>query len=192
MDDASSDLSRSELTNLLRCWQRGDVEARDRVFHEVEKDLHRRAERFLQKERSNHTLQATALVNEAYLRLVDSEDLDWKNRSHFFAIASTVMRRVLVDHARKRLAGKRGSELDRVALVDNLISNSTSDEEIVAVHQALNRLARSYPRQARAVEMRFFVGMRLREIAEALDVSLATVKNELRLGRAWLLRTLGD
>lgn len=182
-----------EVTRLLRLWQHGNVSARDQVFHWLDGHLRKRARAMLRQERPSHTLQATALVNEAYLRLAGAEDLGLRDRSHFFAIASKVMRRILVEHARKRLAAKRGADPKQITLLDGLApaSQPAGDEEILAVHEALAGLAKIYPRQEQVLEMRFFVGMRIREIAEALSISVATVKTDLQLGKAWLNRELG-
>jgi RNA polymerase sigma factor (TIGR02999 family) len=160
----------------------------------VYEELRRQAGRAMRREGDAHTLQATALVHEAYLRLVDQQRVQWRNRAHFFAIAAQMMRRVLVDHARTRLAAKRGGELQRVTLGDVGAGPAEAGDgdgvDVLALHEALERLALLDPRQARLVELRYFGGLGIEETAEALEVSPATVKRDWAVARAWLRRAL--
>lgn len=183
--------SGSELTALLRRVRDGDRHAVDELFSELYEPLRRRAHARLAGERSDHTLNTTALVHEAYLRLVDSEGADWIDRAHFLAVASRVMRHVLVDHARRRNAAKRGGGQVRVERdVDTLPMSEEYAEAIEELDEALTRLAALSPRQSRLLEHRYFGGLKLRECAEALGVSRATVSRELKLARAWLASEL--
>jgi RNA polymerase sigma factor (TIGR02999 family) len=182
-----------EVTLLLRAWAGGDPAALSRLVPLVYGELRRLAERRMAAERGGHTLQATALVHEAYLRLAGSEVPRWQDRVHFFAIASRVMRRLLVDHARARRCGKRGGGADSLALAEALAvaeAPAPAPAELLALDQALTTLAELSPRQARVVELRFFGGMTLEETAAELGVSTTTVIVEARLGRAWLYRRL--
>ena len=157
----------------------------------VHEELRRIARRCVAGERPGHSLQATALVNEAYLRLVDVQRVHWQNRAHFLAMAARMMRRILVDHARGRLAEKRGGTMQRVTLGDAGAEPSAHDGlEVLALHEALERLAALDPEQARLVELRYFGGLGIEETAEALGVSAATVKREWAVARAWLRREL--
>ena len=181
-----------DVTGLLLAWGRGDQSAADRLVPVVYDELRRQAERAMRREGGEHTLQATALVHESYLRLVDQRRVEWRNRAHFFAIASTVMRRVLVDHARARLAAKRGGGAAPVshAGVAAGTPDGTDEADLIALHEALEKLAALDPDQARLVELRYFGGLTIEETAEALSVSPATVKREWALARAWLRREL--
>ena len=191
-NDAARD-SRDEVTNLLRSWGQGGEDAANRLLAAIYGDLHAQAARAMRREGGEHTLQATALVHEAYLRLVDQRHVDWKNRAHFFAIAAQAMRRVLVDHARGRLAEKRGGGIEKVTLSDAAVGANDDDAvDVLALHDALERLAALDPDQARVVELRYFGGMNIDETAEALGVSAATVKREWAVARAWLKRELSD
>jgi RNA polymerase sigma factor (TIGR02999 family) len=174
------------VTELLQAWSRGDVAARDQLFPIVYEELRRRAADHLRRERAGHTLQPTALVHEAYLRLSE-QNAAWKNRDQFFALASRIMRRVLVDHARARKARKRAG-ITHVTLAD---SAESREVDLVALDLALDELATADQRQARIVELRYFGGLRLEEVASALDVSLATVNREWRSARAWLYQRVG-
>lgn len=181
--------SRSDVTDLLRRWGRGDREALDRLMPLVYQELHRMASRYLTSERSGHTLQSTALVHEAYVRLVDQRLVDWQNRAQFFGLAAQAMRRILVDHARARGRAKRGSDAPRVAMetVEPAAPADTVDpEDAVAIDVALNKLQAIDPGQARIVELRFFGGLTVEETAEVLSTSPSTVKREWALARAWL------
>jgi RNA polymerase sigma factor (TIGR02999 family) len=178
----------TDLTVLLRAWSAGDGEAADRLIALVYQELRRQASRYLERERGDHTLRPTALVNEAYLRLVRQRRVVWQDRAQFFAVAATVMRRLLVDYARQHGASKRGGWAQTVSLEDGeQISVSTiPDLDIIAVNDALVELAAVDPLRARMIELRFFAGLTTDETAEALGVSPATVTRGWRLARAWL------
>jgi len=180
-----------DVTGLLLAWGEGDPNAFNALLPVVYAELRRQAERAMRREAAGHTLQPTALVHEAYLRLVDHARVPWQNRAQFFGIAARCMRRVLVDHARARGAAKRGGPGIRTSLDD---ANAAAGEEpasmVVAVHEALERLAALDAEQARLVELRYFGGLTIEETAEALGVSPATVKREWALARAWLRREL--
>jgi RNA polymerase sigma-70 factor, ECF subfamily len=184
----------ADVTGLLLAWGRGDQSAADRLVVAVYDELRRQAERAMRREGGEHTLQATALVHESYLRLVDQRRVEWRNRAHFFAIASTVMRRILVDHARARLSAKRGGGVAPITLagVARAGDDGTEDVDLLALHEALQRLAVLDPDQSRLVELRYFGGLTIEETAEALSVSPATVKREWALARAWLRRELAS
>ena len=181
------DSSKQDVTGLLRRWEEGDKEALEELMPLVYSELRRLAAHYLRIERSGHTLQPTALVHEAYLRLVDQKHVAWQNRAHFFGIAARMMRRVLVDHARRRAAGKRNAATYQIAPEG---AEADRDLEILALHDALTGLERLDARQARIVELRFFGGLSVEETAEAAGVSTATVKREWRTARAWLRREL--
>ena len=188
----SSPTPAADVTGLLLAWGRGDQSAAERLVPAVYEELRRQAERAMRREGGEHTLQATALVHESYLRLVDQRRVQWRNRAHFFAIASTVMRRVLVDHARARLTAKRGAGAAPVSLagVQAATPDGTDETDLLALHEALEKLAILDSDQARLVELRYFGGLTIEETAEALSVSPATVKREWALARAWLRREL--
>jgi RNA polymerase sigma-70 factor, ECF subfamily len=173
------------VTELLASWREGDERARDRLIPVLYDELHRLAERSLRGERPDHTLQATALVNEAYLRLVGA-DVPWEDRAHFLAVAARVMRRILVDHARGRSRHKRGGDFARVTLDESLAATPDRAPDILALDEALERLAAHDARKARVVELHYFGGLRHDEVARVLEISLATVDRDLRLARAWL------
>jgi RNA polymerase sigma factor (TIGR02999 family) len=177
-----------EVTELLQAWSQGDVAARDRLFPLVYQELRRRASDRLRRERPGHTLQATALVHEAYLRLLGQRAPSWQNRSQFFAIASQMMRRILVDHARARRASKRQGQRIRLELNEDVASSGPREVDLIALDQALNDLTALDPRQGRMVELRFFAGLSHEEVAEVLGLSPATVKREWRVARAWLFQ----
>ncbi|HKF42343.1 MAG TPA: sigma-70 family RNA polymerase sigma factor [Thermoanaerobaculia bacterium] len=183
------DSSRQDVTGLLRRWKEGDGRALEELMPIVYGELRRLAAHYLQIERSGHTLQPTALVHEAYLRLVDQKNVAWQNRAHFFGIAAQMMRRILVDHARRRAAQKRDAAAYRLDLEDPG-RPADREPELLAVHEALTELERLDARQARIVELRFFGGLSVEETAEAAGVSTATVKREWRTARAWLRREL--
>ena len=186
-------LSAGNLTSLLIEWQEGDPTALDRLTPLVYDELRRIAHRYVRRERNGHTLETTALVNEAYVRLAGSKNIAWENRSHFFAATAQVMRHVLIDHARKRQYAKRGGDIQHVPL-DDAISQMTSQraDELIVLNEALNELARLDPRKARVVEMRYFAGLSLEETAEALNISLMTVRRDWRAAKAWLFRRMKD
>ena len=179
------------LTQLLLEWRGGDETALERLIPLVYADLRTIARRCLRDEQRGEALQTTELVNEAYLRLVRSSQVQWRDRAHFFAMAARLMRRVLVDEVRKRRFQKRGGDLVRVTLGDE-ISSSTPDFDLLALDEAIERLAQFAPRKAHVVELRFFGGMTIEETAAALDVSSDVVKREWRTARLWLLRALGE
>ena len=179
------------ITRLLAAWSRGEREALDALLPLVHAELHHIAERYFRRESASHTLQPTALVNEAYLRLIDQRRVSWQNRAHFFGVAASLMRRILVDHARKRQAGKRGGGQPAITLQPALGGEDTAaDVEILDLDAALDRLTAFDPRQARVTELRFFCGLDVDETAAVLGISTATVKREWRLARAWLQREL--
>jgi len=188
----------AEITRLLKAWGRGDSAALDRLTPLVYEQLHRMARRYMRSERPGHTLQATALLNEAFLRLVDTRDLDWNDRSHFFAVCARVMRRILVDAARSRAAIKRGGQADRAEHstainLDQLPDPaSETSAQVCALDEALNRLAQIDSRRAHVIELRFFGGLTVEETARALEISPQTVMREWKLARAWLARELSQ
>ncbi len=177
------------VTDLLMAWRSGDDNALGRLMPLVQAELHRLAQRYMSMERPDYTLQATALVNEAYLRLVGS-DVDWKDRAHFFAVAAQVMRRILVDHARAQRRAKRGGGAEKVALEHTVLMSPERSGDLVALDDALDDLAELDKRKARVVEYHFFGGLTYDETAEALGISAATVHRELRLAKAWLYNRL--
>jgi RNA polymerase sigma-70 factor (ECF subfamily) len=189
----SSAAAPSDITDLLRRWREGDREALDRLMPLVYRELHRIASRYLARERSGHTLQSTALVNEAFVRLVDQRRVDWRNRAQFFGLAAQAMRRILVDHARSRARLKRGADGERISI--GAVDPAAPGEEIdpadaIAVDRALRKLEHLDPAQARIVELRFFGGLTVEETADVLATSASTVKREWTIARAWLYREL--
>ncbi len=179
-----------EITQLLLAWGDGDKQALDRLMPFVYEELRRLAKNYMRNQRSDHTLQTTALVNEAYLRLIDSSQVRWQNRTHFFAISAQLMRRVLVDFARKKKAIKRGGEEQKITFDEALPVSSQKESELIALDEALNELAKMNERQSQIVEMRYFGGMNEKEIAEALNISARTVRRDWSVARAWLYREL--
>jgi RNA polymerase sigma-70 factor (ECF subfamily) len=177
----------SDTTHLLRAWANGDSAALEELTPRVYEELRRIAGHFMQNERPGHTLQTTALVHEAYMRLIDVKNVDWQHRAHFFAVSATMMRRILLDRARKREAGKRGGRSPQVNLDDVPDLGSGRARELVALDDALNALATVDPRKARVIELRFFGGLSVEETAEVLKVSTDTVLRDWRLARVWLL-----
>lgn len=177
------------VTNLLVAWGQGDKAALERLTPVVYKELRRLAQWHMKRERVGHTLQATALVNEAYLRLVDINQVQWQDRAHFFAMAARQMRRILIDAARKHRNEKRGGDVQKVSLSEGLLVPDRA-EELVALDDALEALARMDERRGRVVEMKFFGGLSVEEIAEVLNVSPDTVKRDWKLAKAWLAREL--
>jgi len=175
-----------EVSLLLQAWRGGDQEALDRLIPLVHRELHRLAHIYMTRERVDHTLQTTALVNEAYLRLVDANTVDWQGRAHFFAIAANLMRRILVDFARSRGYRKRGGDRKEVSLDEALLVSPDADPDLVKIDDALQALAEFDPRKAKVVELRFFGGLDLDETAEVLKVSRDTVKRDWRLARVWM------
>ncbi|WP_109486307.1 sigma-70 family RNA polymerase sigma factor [Occallatibacter savannae] len=180
----------SEVTELLVRWRSGDRQALDSLLPLVYDELRRIASRYLQNERPGHTLQSTALVNEAYVRMVAQELPEWQNRAHFFAVAAQLMRQILVDHARTRRASKRGGDVPRVSLDEALGQALAPDVDMVALDDALKELAQMDPQQCRVVELKFFAGLSNDDAAEVLKVSPSTVKRDWASARAWLFREL--
>jgi RNA polymerase sigma-70 factor (ECF subfamily) len=179
-----------QVTQLLENWSKGDLQAREEVFPLVYNELRRLAASYLRRERKDHTLQATALVHEAYLRLVDHEHADWQNRQHFFGAAAQLMRRILVDHARAHLAAKRGSGSVKVELTEAIAMSQDQPAEMLALDESLTRLAAVDAQQGKIVELRVFAGLSVEETAELLSISPATVKRDWAMAKAWLLRQI--
>jgi RNA polymerase sigma-70 factor (ECF subfamily) len=180
----------NEITQLLRRWSQGDSAALNQLMPIVLRELRKLAGGYLKGERPNHTLQPTALINEAYLRLVAQDFPEWQSRTHFFGVAAQLMRQILVDHARSHATAKRGHNAPRLSLEDAAEFSPEQAGELVALDDALTSLARLDERKSRVVEMRYFGGLTDEEIAAALGVSTATVTREMRLARAWLLREM--
>jgi len=181
-----------EITRLLEEWSRGDRSALDRLIPLVHAELRRIARRQMSQERAGHTLQATALVNEAYVRLAGDAGQRWQNRAHFFAVCAQVMRHVLIDHARSRAREKRGGALQRVSLEGAAALAEGGEAELLALDEALARLEEFDRQKARVVELRYFAGLGIEETAEALGVSPTTVRREWRRAKAWLYRALAE
>jgi RNA polymerase sigma factor (TIGR02999 family) len=179
-----------QITGLLRAWGAGDAAALDALVPLVEAELRRLARRHMAHERADHTLQTTALVHEAFIRLVDAQDVQWQDRAHFLGIAARLMRRVLVDHAREHGARKRGGGAINVPIDDEMVVSRPRDLDLLALDHALEALALVDERKCRVIDMRFFAGMTVEETAEALHVSADTVKRDWRLAKLWLLREM--
>ena len=186
----STDSPDKGVSGLLRAWKTGDSDAFARLVPLVERELHKIAKRYMRAQPPGHTLQTTALVNEACLRLIDGKRLTYEDRSHFFAVCSQIMRHVLVDYERARRAAKRGGRADATPPPNVLALAPAPEEDILAIDEALGALGAVYPRQARVVELRFFAGLTVEETAEALDLSQDTVMRDWRFARAWLARKL--
>jgi len=184
--------SPQEVTRLLAQWRDGDAAALDRLIPLVYDELRRIASRCMKREREGHTLQTTAVIHEAYLRLAGQPVIDWKNRAHFFAVAARVMRHLLVDRARARNRVRRGIDPQQVSLDEAAIVSEQKSEELLALDEALTKLASVDERKARIVELRHFAGLSSREAAEALDISEITVKREWLKAKAWLFRELTE
>jgi RNA polymerase sigma factor (TIGR02999 family) len=184
-DDATG----RDVSVLLRAWSGGDQSALEKLTPIVYDELHRQARRYMRRERPGHSLQATALVNEAYMRLVGYTRMRWQDRAHFFAVASQVMRRILVEHARRHNL-KRGGDVPHVSLDEAALVGADDDVDLVALDDAMTALARLDPRKMRVVEMRFFGGLSVDETAEVLGVSPVTVKRDWRAAKVWLYREL--
>ena len=182
--------STNEVTQLLVAWSDGDRSALDKLMPLVHEELRQLAHRYMSRERPGHTLQTTALVNEAYVRLVNRQNVHWQNRVHFFAIAAQVMRHILVDHARSHACAKRGSDARRIPLDEVAVVSRERAAEVVALDDALKGLAMLDPQQSRIVELRFFGGLTIEETAEALHLSPATIKREWATAKAWLYHEL--
>jgi RNA polymerase sigma factor (TIGR02999 family) len=182
----------SDATQILIEHVSGDLQAADRLLPLIHTELKHLAVRYLRGERAAHTLQPTALVNEAYLRLIRHERMNWQGKTHFFAMAAKTMRRVLVDHAQSHAARKRGGDRQRVTLTDRIDGTDDNPFDVLALHDALNRLTSLHDRQGQVVELRFFGGLTEKEVAQVLEVSTRTVQNDWRTARAWLLIEMED
>jgi RNA polymerase sigma factor (TIGR02999 family) len=181
---------KSQVTELLVAWNNGEETALTQLLPLVEIELRRIAHNYMRRERGNHTLQTSALVNEAYFKLVDQRDVRWQNRSQFFALSAQIMRRILLNHARDRVAGKRGGNAQHVELDDALILTKEKSAELIALDEALERLAKFDKTKSLIVELRYFGGMTIEETAEALGIAPVTVSVNWRLARAWLAREI--
>jgi RNA polymerase sigma-70 factor (ECF subfamily) len=179
-------------TDLLLAWGRGEAGAFDRLVPLVHDELRLLARRYMRRERAHHTLEPTALVNEAYLRMIAVNRIDWQNRAHFFAIAARVMRQILVDSARRHRAPQRGARMQHVPLDEALVPSAIRHPDLVALDEALTRLESEHPRKGQVVELRYFAGMKLEEAATVLGVSRDTVKRDWRFAKLWLLRELDE
>jgi RNA polymerase sigma-70 factor (ECF subfamily) len=179
-----------QVTQLLTDWSKGDVRAREALLPLVYAELRRLAASQLRRERPDHTLQPTALVHEAYLRLVEERSVDWQGRSHFFGVAAKLMRRILVDYARAHVAQKRGGGVTRVSLTDTIVMSRERPADLVALDEGLTRLASFDLQQSQVVELRLFAGLSVAETSKALGISSATVKRDWAVAKAWLTREI--
>src|SRR6187200_2835232 len=184
--------TRQEVTRLLGDWSGGEERALEKLFSLVQPELHRLAHHYMSRERAGHTLQTTAILNEAYLRLVENPAPSWQDRTHFIAVAAQLMRRIMVDHARKRHSLKRGAGALRVTLDEAAWVTETRSEELLALDEALDRLAVQDPRKSQIVELRYFGGLTVEETAEFLKLSQRTVEREWTMAKAWLYRALSE
>ena len=182
--------SPQDVTQLLVAWRNGDQDARDELMPLVYQELHRLAHHYMSRERPGHTLQTSALVNEAFVKLVDQRDVQWQNRAHFFGIAAQMMRRILVDYARNRRYAKRGGGVGQVSLDEELIVSEGRSAEVVALDDALQGLANVDQRKSQVVELRFFGGLSIEETADVLGVSPGTVMRDWTFAKAWLRREM--
>ena len=182
--------SAHEITQLLRAWSEGDAQALEKLTPLVYQELHRSARRYMARERPDHTLQTTALINEVYMRLVDLDGVTWQDRAHFFAVCARLMRRILTDFARSRRYQKRGGNAPRLSFDESLFTPPEPAADLVALDDALNALGKVDERKSQVVELRFFGGLSVEETAEVLKVSEETVKRDWRLAKLWLLREL--
>jgi RNA polymerase sigma-70 factor (ECF subfamily) len=186
-------LSQDDVTGLLLEWRQGDADALERLTPLVYGELRRMAHRYMQQERAGHTLQTTALVNEAYVRLVGQQRIDWQNRAHFFAVMAQVMRRVLIDHARRRSYAKREGVAHQVPLEEGAAMTDKRASELIALDEALDQLEKLDPRKSRVVQLRYFGGLSLEETADVLEISVMTVRRDWRVAKAWLYKAvMGD
>jgi len=185
-------ISPQEVTQLLAAWGQGDRSALDRLLPLVHAELRRIARRQMSQERPGHTLQATALVNEAYLKLADQQEFEWQNRAHFFAVAAQVMRHILIDHARAHAREKRGGGAIQVSLNEIAVVNEDQAEHFIALDEALRSLEYLDPQKSKIVELRYFGGLSIEETAEVLDISSRTVRREWQRARAWLYRMITE
>lgn len=181
----------AEITGLLKAWSDGDRVALDRVATVVYAELRRIAHRYMRNERAGQTLQTTALVNEVYLRLVDATNIDWQQRAQFFAVTAQMMRRILVDAARARGRDKRGGGAEKLNIDEVAVLSPQPDASIVALDEALEAFAKLAPRQAKVVDLRYFAGLSVEEIAEMLKTSTRTIERDWRFAKSWLLREMG-
>ncbi len=182
--------STQEVTELLLAWRDGDRAALEKLTPLVYGELHRLADRYMRRENPGHTLQASALVNEAFVHLIDQQRIEWQSRAHFFGVAANLMRHILLDHARAYARAKRGGGAIQVSLDEAMIVSGDRAAELIALDDALNELAKFDARKCRLVELRFFGGLSNEEVAEVMDMSLRTVEREWRKARAWLQRTI--
>jgi RNA polymerase sigma factor (TIGR02999 family) len=180
----------SQVTQLLVNWGQGDSQSLEALIPLVYDELRRQARRYLRRERPDHTLQSTALVHEAYVRLVDQRQANWRNRSQFFGVAAQLMRRILVDHARSRLAVKRGAGVPKLAIAEEVAALEMRNVDLIALDTCLSELEKLDPQQSRIVELRFFSGLSIEDTADALGISTATVKRDWALAKAWLYREI--
>lgn len=183
---------KKEVTVFLKAWSGGDREAADSLMALVYKEMRKLAASYLQKQRSDHTLQPTALVHEAYLKLIDASQINWQDRAHFFAVAAQTMRNILVDHARGVAADKRGGGAQKIALDEAVGLSENKEVDLIDLDEALQMLARQDETQSRIIELRFFGGLTIEETAEVLKISPATVKREWTMARAWLFRQMNS
>lgn len=190
MANSTTNASGHDITQLLAAWGEGDAGAFDELVPLVYRELRRIAGNFMRRQRPDHSLQATALINEAYLRLIDAERVNWQNRTHFFAFSAQIMRHVLVDAARRKNSKKRGGENLHVTLDDNAEIPAADQTDVVALDEALKRLAIMSPRQSKVIELRFFGGLTEEQVAETLKISDRTVRRDWNLARTWLFREL--
>lgn len=181
-----------EVTRLLLDWSNGNQAALDKLMPLVDRELHRLAHHYMRQEKPGHTLQTTALVNEAYLRLIDQRNARWKNRAHFFALSAQLMRRILVDYARKRKYAKRGGDARKISFDEVMAVSPERGADLIALDDALEKLAGIDPRKSKVVELRFFGGLSVEETAEALSVSPLTVKRDWKMAKAWLYNSLNN
>jgi len=184
--------ARNDVTELLVAWSSGNQAARDQLMSAVYDELHRLARRYMRREAPGHTLQTSALLNEAFLRLVDQKNVQWQNRAHFFGIAAQMMRRILVDYARSRNYAKRGGGAHVLSLDEALIVSDARNDQLVNLHEALERLTEFDSRKGQMVELRFFGGLSIEETAEILGVSPGTVMRDWTLAKAWLHREMSS
>ena len=191
-DTKSGDDQTSETTKLLRAWAEGDPGALERLTPRVYRTLRRIAGYQMQHERAGHSMQATALVHEAYLELIDVTNVNWQHRAHFFAVSAQIMRHILLDRARRRVAAKRGGTAERINLDELPDLSGDRARELIALEDALNALAQNDQRKAKVVELRFFGGLSIEETAQAVNISPATIKREWATARLWLYQAMSD
>ena len=185
--------SKAEVTQLLKAWSEGDDAALEQLTPVVENELHRIAHRCMAREKPGHILQSAALVNEVYLRIVDIQSVSWQDRTHFFAMCARLMRRILTDYARLQNSLKRGGGAVHLSLDEDLLVTSENQADIISLDEALTQFALTYPRQSQVVELRFFGGLEVEEVAETLKISAVTVRRDWKFAKSWLLRAIsGD